>query len=298
MRYLKLFLVLLAVGGFAGCRKPSPTSYMRAYSIHERILVEEDSWSERFPSEANSLSWELSWHQFTIASVSPSFVPEVKFNGWQIPRKNIDQVFGEFRGEDTLPKIWPYAEVKMEVKYRDLNEKYKTASSKVKLPPEPYSVILSITGGNIRVAWGKPDKKSVSFVYVGIFAFCYDGARDTSNYKDTVITNIEKVTEVSIPLGTICAPISNPVGVFALGRVVNFYGPWYGSKDNIKGIKGQYYGGSGVIDTTSTRWYSSSRVAKFDGKFNLNRKEIFKRMINTIEKHFGVPEEGSWINGF
>jgi len=39
-------------------------------------------------------------------------------------------------------------------------------------------------------------------------------------------------------------------------------------------------------------------VAKFDGKFNLNREEFFKRMINTIEKHFGVPEEGSWINGF
>jgi hypothetical protein len=294
MRYLKLFLALLAVGGFAGCRKSSPTSYMRAYSIHERILVEGDSWSERFPSEAN----EWSRHRFSIASVSPSFVPEVKFNGRQIPRENIYGGFGEFSGSDTLPKISPYAEVQMEVKYRDLNEKDKTASSKVKLPPEPYSVSVSITGGNIRVAWGKPDKKSVSFVYVGINAFCSDGARDTSNYKDTVITNIEKVTEVSIPLGTMCAPITNPVYVFALGRVVNFYGPWYGSKDNIKGIKGQYYGGSGVIDTTSTRWYSSSRVAKFDGKFNLNREEFLKRMINTIEKHFGVQDEGSWINGF
>jgi len=265
---------------------------MRAYSIHERILVEEDSWSERFPSEANS--W--SWHRFSIASVSPSFVPEVKFNGRPIPRENIDQGFGEFSGGDTLPKISPYAEVKMEVKYRDLNEKDKTASSKVKLPPEPYSVSVSITGGNIRVAWGKPDKKSVSFVYVGIIAFCSDGVRDTSNYKDTVITNIEKVTEVSMPLGTICAPITNPVGVLAIGRVVNFYGPWYGSKDNIKGIKGQYYGGAGVFSFAI--WPSSSRVAKFERKFNLNREEFFKRMINTIEKHFGVQDEGSWINGF
>jgi hypothetical protein len=182
------------------------------------------------------------------------------------------------------------------VKYRDVNEKDKTASSKVKIPPEPYSVSVSITGGNIRVAWGKPDKKSVSFVYVGIIALCYDGARDTSNSKDTVITNIEKVTEVSIPLGTICAPISNPDSVFTLVRVINFYGPWSGSKDNIKGIKGQYYGGAGV--GSSATWPSSSRVAKFDGKFNLNREEFFKRMINTIEKHFGVPEEGSWINGF
>jgi hypothetical protein len=296
MRYLKLFLVLLAVGGFAGCRKPSPTSYMRAYSIHERILVEEDSWSERFPSEANSLSWELSWHQFTIASVSPSFVPEVKFNGWQIPRENIDQVFGEFRGEDTLPKISPYAEVQMEVKYRDLNEKYKTASSKVKLPPEPYSVILSITGSNIWVAWGKPNKKFVSFVYVGIDARCYYKYYSSSNFKDTVITNIEKVTEVSVPLGTICAPISNPDSVFTSVRVINFYGPWYGSKDNIKGIKGQYYGGSSVVSFKS--WPPSPSVAKFDGKFNLNREEFFKRMINTIEKHFGVQDEGSWINGF
>jgi len=186
----------------------------------------------------------------------------------------------------------------MEVKYRDLNEKDKTASSKVKIPPEPYSVSVSITGGNIRVAWGKPDKKSVSFVYVSIYSECYDGVRYSYNFKDTIITDIENVTEVSRTLGTMCAPITNPVYVFAAGGVINFYGPWYGSKDNIKGIKGQYYGGSGVIDTTSTRWYSSSRVAKFDGKFNLNRKEIFKRMINTIEKHFGVPEEGSWINGF
>jgi hypothetical protein len=39
-------------------------------------------------------------------------------------------------------------------------------------------------------------------------------------------------------------------------------------------------------------------VAKFERKFNLNREEFFKRMINTIEKHFGVQDEGSWINGF
>jgi hypothetical protein len=269
---------------------------MRAYSIHERILIEGDSWSERFPSDVDAWSLELSSHQFIIASVSPNFVPEVKFNGRPIPRENIDQGFGEFSGGDTLPKISPNAEVQMEVKYRDLNEKDKTASSKVKLPPEPYSVSVSITDGNIRVAWGKPDKKFVSFVYVGINAICFDGARDTSNYKDTVITNIEKVTEVSVPLGTICAPISNPDSLFTLVRVINFYGPWSGSKDNIKGIKGQYYGGSGVVSFKS--WPPSPSVAKFDGKFNLNREEFFKRMINTIEKHFGVPEEGSWINGF
>jgi hypothetical protein len=253
---------------------------MRAYSIFIK-----------FPDGQGS------WHEFGIASVSPNFVPEVKFNGRQIPRENIDLDFRGFSGWDTLPKISPNAEVQMEVKYRDLNEKDKTASSKVKLPSDP-SASVSITGGNIKVAWGKPDKKSVSFVYVLIDAYCSDGVRDTSNSKDTVITDIEKVTEVSIPLGTICAPISNPVGVFALGTVVNFYGPWYGSKDNIKGIKGQYYGGTGVEDTT--RWFASSpsRVAKFDGKFNLNREEFFKRMINTIEKHFGVSEEGSWINGF
>jgi hypothetical protein len=296
MRYLKLSLALLAVGGFAGCRKSSPTPLMRAYSVHERILFEGDSWSERFPSEAYSLSWELSWHEFGIASVSPNFVPEVKFNGWPIPRENIDLDFSGFSGWDTLPKISPNAEVKMEVKYRDLNEKDKTASSKVKLPPEPYFVSVSITGGNIRVAWGKPDKKSVSFVYVGIDARCSDGVRDTSNSKDTVITNIENVTEVSVPLSTMCAPITNPVEVFAQGRVINFYGPWSGSKDNIKGIKGQYYGGSGVIRFAI--WPPSSRVAKFDGKFNLNREEFFKRMINTIEKYFGVQDEGSWINGF
>ena len=278
MRYLKLFLALLAVGGFAGCRKSSPTSYMRAYSIFIK-----------FPDGQGS------WHQFGIASVSPNFVPEVKFNGRQIPRENIDQGFGEFRGWDTLPKISPNAEVKMEVKYRDLNEKDKNASSKVKIPSEP-SASVSITGGNIRVAWGKPDKKTVSFVYVGIGAFYSDGVSYSYNSKDTVITDIEKVTEVSIPLGTICAPISNPVYVFAEGIVVNFHGPWSGSKDNIKGIKGQYYGGAGV--GSSATWSSSSRVAKFDGKFNLNREELFKRMINTIEKHFGVQDEGSWINGF
>ena len=183
----------------------------------------------------------------------------------------------------------------MVVKYRDLNEKDKTASSKVKLPPEP-SVRVSITGGNIKVAWEKPDKKTVSFVYVGIYAYCSDGVRYSSNFKDTIITDIEKVTEVSRTLRTMCDTITNPVGVFALGTVANFYGPWSGSKDNIKGIKGQYYGVSGVDDTTS--WVASSRVAKFERKFNLNREEFFKRMINTIEKHFGVPEEGSWINGF
>jgi hypothetical protein len=278
MRYLKLSLALLAVGGFAGCRKSSPTSFMRAYSIFFR-----------------SPDGQVSWHQFGIASVSPNFVPEVKFNGRQIPRENIDYGFGEFSGGDTLPTISPNAEVQMEVKYKDLNEKDKTASSKVKLPSEP-SASVKITGGNIRVAWGKPDKKTVSFVYVGIYAFCSDGVSYSSNFKDTVITDIENVTEVSRTLGTMCSPITNPVAVFAQGIVVNFYGPWSGSKDNIKGIKGQYYGGAGVGDTTL--WIASSRVAKFNGKFNLNREEFFKRMINTIEKHFGVQDEGSWINGF
>jgi hypothetical protein len=278
MRYLKISLALLAVGWFAGCRKPSPTSFMRAYSIFIR-----------FPDG------QYSWHQFGITSISPNFVPEVKFNGRQIPRENIDYGFGEFSGWDTLPTISPNAEVQMEVKYKDLNEKDKTASSKVKLPSEP-SASVKITGGNIRVAWGKPDKKTVSFVYVGIGAFCSDGVSYSYNSKDTIITDIENVTEVSRTLGTICAPITNPVAVLAEGIVVNFYGPWSGSKDNIKGIKGQYYGGTGVDDTTS--WFDYSRVAKFDRKFNLNREEFFKRMINTIEKHFGVPEEGSWINGF
>ncbi|MFZ8832713.1 MAG: hypothetical protein ACO2O5_00685 [Candidatus Caldipriscus sp.] len=111
MRYLKLSLALLAVGGFAGCRKSSPTSYMRAYSIFYR-----------------SLYGQGSWHMFSIASVSPNFVPEVKFNGRQIPRENIDESFvlGEYSGGDTLPTISPNAEVQMEVKYRDLNEKDKT----------------------------------------------------------------------------------------------------------------------------------------------------------------------------
>jgi hypothetical protein len=278
MRYLKLSLALLAVGGFAGCRKSSPTPLMRAYSIFIK-----------FPDGQGS------WHEFGIASVSPNFVPEVKFNGRQIPRENIDLDFRGFSGSDTLPKISPNAEVQMEVKYRDLNEKDKTASSKVKIPSEP-SISVSITGSNIRVAWGKPDKNTVSFVYVLIDAYCSDGVRDTSNSKDTIITDIENVTEVSIPLGTICAPISNPVYVFALGTVINFYGPWSGSNDNIEGIKGQYYGGSGFVSFAS--WPSSSRVAKFERKFNLNREEFFNRMINTIEKHFGVQDEGSWINGF
>ncbi len=229
MRYLKLSLALLAVGGFAGCRKPSPTSYMRAYSIFIK-----------FPDR------QVSWHRFSIASVSPSFVPEVRFNGRKIPRENIDESLGEFSGWDNLPTISPNAEVQMEVKYRDLNE--------------------------------------------------HDGFSSSYNFKDTIITDIENVTEVSRTLGTMCAPISNPVAVFAEGTVANFYGPWSGSKDNIKGIRGQYYGGSGVFSFAS--WPPSSRVEKFDGKFNLNKEEFFKRMINTIEKHFGVQDEGSWINGF
>lgn len=215
---------------------------MRAYSIFIKSPYE-----------------QVSWHRFSIASVSHNFVPEVSFNGRKIPRENIDQLLGEFIGWDTLPTISPNAEVQMEVKY-------KTAS-------------VSITGGNIRVAFG-------------IYALCSDGVSSLSNSKDTIITDIENVTEVSRTLGTMCAPISNPVAVLAEGIVVNFYGPWSGSKDNIKEIKGRYYGGTGVEDTTS--WYSSSRVAKFDGKFNLNREEFFKRMINTIEKHFGVSEEGSF----
>jgi hypothetical protein len=264
----------------AGCRKSSPTLYASLQYIY------------RFPGG------QVSFHQFDIASVSPNFVPEVKFNGRQIPRENIENInldFGGVSGGDTLPTISPNAEVQMEMKYKDLNEKDKTASSKVKLPSEP-SASVKITGGNIRVAWGKPDKKTVSFVYVGIYARCSDGVSYSYNSKDTIITDIENVTEVSRTLGTMCAPISNPVAVLAEGIVVNFYGPWSGSKDNIKGIKGQYYGGAGVYDTTSL--YASSRVAKFDGKFNLNREEFFKRMINTIEKHFGVQDEGSWINGF
>ena len=276
----KTLLVLLALGFvIGGCRKSSPTAYMRAYSIFYRDPLGSSS-----------------WHQFTMSAVSPNFKPDVKFNGRSIPSENVDVGFGlgDFVGYDTLPTISPNAEVQLEAKYRDLNEKEKTAKSKVKLPSEP-SVSVKITGDVIRVAWGKPDKKTVSFVYVGITAYCYDGSKDTTITEDTIITDIENVTEFSKTKGTMCVGMSNPIFIYAYGFVGYFYGPWSGSKDNIDGIKGQFYGATGLADTTS--WILSSS-AKFERKPSLNREEILRRAIKAINERFGASEEGNWINGF
>ena len=228
-----------------------------------------------------------SWHQFTMSAVSPNFKPDVKFNGRSIPSENVDVGFGlgDFVGYDTLPTISPNAEAQLEAKYRDLNEKEKTAKSKVKLPSEP-SVSVKITGDVIRVAWGKPDKKTVSFVYVGITAYCYDGSSYVSNSKDTIFSKTK---------GTMCGGMSNPIFIYAYGFVGYFYGPWSGSKDNIDGIKGQFYGATALADTTS--WILSSS-AKFERKPSLNREEILRRAIKAINERFGASEEGNWINGF
>ncbi len=226
-------------------------------------------------------------------AVSPNFTPEVKFNGRAIPSEKIDLSFTSFGGFDTLPAVSPNTEVNLEVRYKDLNEKENKATSKVKLPAEP-SASVKITGDVIRVAWGKPDKKSVSFVYVSINAYCSDGSSSVSNSVDTIITDIENVTEFSKTKGTMCSDTINPTYIYARGDVAYFYGPWSGSKDNIKGIKGQYYGATGVGDTTI--WVISSTL-RFE-KREIPINERIKRMIDRVNKSFPIYDEGSWINGF
>lgn len=270
-------LTALALGIVVmGCRKASPTTFMKAFSIGGR------GFGESFSS-----------HSFTLSAVSPNFIPEVKFNGRQIPRENINTGFAEFYGEDTLPTVSSNTEVSLEAKFKDLNESDKKASSKITLPPEPTSTI-KIEGNNVNVAWGKPDKKKVSFIYVFIYTWCSDGSVYIENSFDTVITDIENTTSVSRTIGTLCAPITSPIEVFAYGGVFNIYGPWSGSKDNIKGVKGQFYGGYGVLDTTS--WFASP-TNSISPKPNIpDKMDVIKRLINKIGGE--VWDDGSWINGF
>ncbi len=248
MRYLRAFLVLALI---LGCRKSAPTSFIRAFSI-----TGDDG----------------SYHSFTIHAVSPNFEPDVRINGEKIEVE--DGWGGYFEGWDTLPSIFPNSEVQLEVRYKDLNEKEKKATSKVKIPYKP-SVDLRIGYNEVSVYWNKPDEKKVSFVYVNI----------NCNYEefDTIITDLE-VTNVKMRC-------YNPYYVGAF--VAHYYGPWSGSKDNIKGIKGQYYGGA-----YGYKYEYASPTAKLHEKFKPDMKAIFRRMIDKINRKFSFPDEGSWINGF
>ncbi len=269
MKRVLLLSGILALG-VVGCKKASPTAFIKAISMY----------LNDYDGQQSSL------HRFYLLTTSPNYKPTIMFNNRTVPDDRIDASLGDYTGWDTLPSVSPNTEVELKVTYYNLNDEKKEASSKVKLPAEPAGMALSISGGEVNVSWNKPDKATTDFVYVGIYAGCTDGSSTQYAFVDTVITDIENVTSVSRTLGSICDEISNILAASVYAGVYNMKGPWGGSKDNVKGAKGQYYGGAGKADTTS---YMPTK-----GNYNLSIPEVdwSSRILNALG---GPVDGGEWI---
>ncbi len=274
-RYNIIFLGILSAIGVAGCKKSVPTVFIKAISMY-----------------INDYDGQRYSHQFNILSASPNQKPMININNRTVPDDRIYSSFGDYYGWDTLPAVSPNTEVELKVTYYNINEEKKEASSKVKLPSEPTGMSVSVRGGEVNVSWGKPDKSGTDFVYVSINAACMDNSYNSQNaFWDTVITDIENTTAVIKTLGSLCDEIGTIAYATVYSVVINMKGPWSGGKDNVKGAKGQYYGGSGKGDTTSYVPVS----------FNVRNLKLPKvnwteRVMKAIDRFIGMPyDEGEWI---
>jgi len=223
-----------------GCKKAAPTAFMRGLSMY--YATPEGTYT---------------WHSLGIEAVSPNYTPQVNINGYVVPKENISEGFANYSIDDTLPKVSPNTDLQVKVTYYDLNDSKKEASANIKLAPEPAGFSLSITSGQVNVAWAQVDPKAVSFIGVFVDASCLDA---DYNYQyaqwDTILTDVQEATSISLTLGTLCDEIGDPVAARVEAAVMNGVGPWSGAKDNLKGIVGQYYGGTIRSDTAS--WVAST----------------------------------------
>ncbi len=274
MRKYVALLSILAVG-VAGCKKAAPTVFIKAMSLY-----------------MNDYDGQGYQHSFNILSASPNQKPTVSFNNRTVPDDRISSGFGDYFGWDTLPAVSPNTDVEMKVTYYNVNEEKKEASSRVKLPSEPSGMSLSVKGGEINLSWGKPDKKTTDFIYAGLNVQCVDNSYN-SQYAawDTVITDLENTTSLTKTLGSLCNEIGDVAYAFVYAALINMKGPWSGSKDNVKGAKGQYYGGAGKGDTTS--YLPTKATVKAPSLPKVNWGE---RVLKATERYFGMPaDEGEWI---
>ncbi len=271
MRKLSIFLAI-AVVGVAGCKKAAPTTFIKAGSFYLN-----------YPGGQSSI------HDVHITTVSPNYLPTITINGRTVQRDRIETGWGEYYAQDTLPSVSPQTEVELKVTYYNLNDEQKEASAKVKLPPEPQGMALSTNGGEVNVSWNKPDKKNTDFIYVSIDAVCSDGVIYQRATVDTIIADIENVTSVTRSLGSICDEIDPILTAWVFAAVFNMQGPWSGDKDNVKGAKGQYYGGAGKADTAS---YVSSSSLKSSYSPSFPDADWGKRILKALGKY---ADEGNWI---
>ncbi len=262
--------------GAVGCKKAAPTVFIKAMSMY-----------------INAYYGQTYEHRFEILSASPNRKPTVNFNNRTVPDDRIYSAFGDYFGWDTLPAVSPNTEVEMKVTYNNVNEEEKKASSKIKLPPAPTGMSLSVSGGEINVSWGKPDPKGTDFVYVGLDVECND--IDATQYVswDTAITDIENTTSLTKTLGSLCDELGEIVYAKVEAAVVNMKGPWKGDKDNVRGAVGQYYGAAGKSDTTT---YTASPTRIRIKERPLPKVDWGERVMKATERFFGRPEDdGEWI---
>lgn len=274
MRRYIVLLGVLAIGA-AGCKKAAPTVFIKAMSLY-----------------VNDYDGQGYTHRFEILSASPNQIPTVSFNNRTVPDDRIYSNFGDYFGWDTLPAVSPNTEVEMKATYYNVNEEKKEASSKVKLPSEPSGMSLSVSGGEVNVSWGKPDAKTTDFIYAGLDVYCMDNSYNTQYATwDTVITDLENTTSLTKTLGSLCDEIGDIAYASVYAVVINMKGPWTGSKDNVKGAKGQYYGGAGKGDTTS--YLPTKAVVRAP---HFPKVDWGERVLKATERFFGMPaDEGAWI---
>ncbi|NPB03571.1 MAG: hypothetical protein GXO39_04065 [Thermotogae bacterium] len=272
MRRIAIISVLGFLAAFSfGCKKAAPTSFMKDLSVYYTV-----------PGSSGSS------HYFYILSVSPYHVPTVTLNGYTVPSENISGNMGDFSGSDEQPSISPGNDLELKVTYYDLNEKEQTASAKQKVPPEPAGMNLSVNSSTVTISWSAPN--DVNFINALISISCIDNSYNTADTVwDTTIVDVKNITSVSKSVSSLCAGIGDPVYISVTGGIMNMNGPWSGAKDNIKGIKGQFYTGAYKVDTAT--WIGTT----FKGKPVSHRFDVQKDLKRIFEKLPTYADEGVWI---
>ena len=262
MRRLVLFVALV---GPLGCRKSAPTTFVRAISEYTAGTYD-----------------TLTRHTIFMFGISPYDTPQVSINGYPVDLYSA-WMDGYFVW-DSLPHITAGEELSLNLQFKDLNGTDREASAKVKVPPLPVLGDVSLDSLYLTVAWGPPDPKEVDFVLVSAAISCRDTAWNPGfGTYDTLIADLDTI-HVRLYVPKICSPYPKPIAHIHAYVTVSFVsGPWSGEKDNVKGVKGQYFALATAPDTVS--W---NRDTTYHLSYGVPPRDPY-RLQRLLSEYFGPP---------
>ncbi len=256
----------MAVILILGCRKSAPTTFIRATSEY-----------------GVGFSDTSAQHTVFLFGISPYDTPQVSINGY--PMSIYSARMDGYFVWDTVPRITEGEELSLKVEFKDLNGADREASATVKVPPLPDLGMLTLDSLDLVITWNPPDPEKVDFVLVDAYVSCRDTAWNPGfGTYDTLVEAVE-VNSVSVLVPKVCSPYPKPIGhVHAFVSISFVSGPWSGEKDNMKGVKGQYFALATASDTVS--W---NRDTTHHLTYGVPKRDPL-RLQELLNRYFGAPD--------